>query len=156
MIVFQPTIFKFQLTFITFFWYIIWWKKLHEEIIILTDEVVVLIVRFQHIITKISITYQTSHLRKWRLLSFKNLVQALFWKNIFIIYCPRAIKIEPATSMKIDTEMVVFFPQNSKWFITSIFQGDKINKTYSQKQRLWIEILNKYFEETVEIKKISL
>ena len=52
--------------------------------------------------------------------------------------------------------MVVFFPQNSKWFIASIFQGDKINKTYSQKQRLWIEILNKYFEETVEIKKISL
>ena len=55
--------------------------------------------------------------------------------------------------MKIDTEMVVFLPQNSKWFITLIFQGDKINKTYSQKKRLWIEILNKYFEETVEIKK---
>ena len=52
--------------------------------------------------------------------------------------------------------MVVFFPQNSKWFITSIFQGDKINKTYSQKQRLWIEILNKYFEETVDTKKINL
>ena len=58
--------------------------------------------------------------------------------------------------MKIDTEMVVFLPQNSKWFITLIFQGDKINKTYSQKQRLWIEILNKYLEETLEIKKISL
>ena len=55
--------------------------------------------------------------------------------------------------MKFDAEIVVFIPQNSKGFVASIFRGDKINEIYSEKQRLWIEILNKSFEETVEIKK---
>ena len=46
-------------------------------------------------------------------------------------------------------------PQNSKGFITSIFRRDEIDEICSEKQRLWIEILNKYFEDTVEIKKIN-
>ena len=75
-------------------------------------------------------------------------------KNIFIIYSPRTVKIEPATSIKIDTELVLLLPQNSKGFITSIFRGDEINEFCSEK-RLWIEILNKSFEDTVKIKKIS-
>ena len=33
-------------------------------------------------------------------------------KNVFIIYSPRAIKIEPATHMKIDTKLTVFLRQN--------------------------------------------
>ena len=40
-------------------------------------------------------------------------------KNIFIIYTPR--EIEPATSTKIDTEIVVFLPQNAKGYVASIF-----------------------------------
>ena len=59
-------------------------------------------------------------------------------KNIFIVYCLRSVRIEPATSMKIDTEMVVFLPKNSKGFVTSIFQGDEINEICGQKQCLWI------------------
>ena len=55
--------------------------------------------------------------------------------------------------MKIDTEMVVFIPKNSKGFFTSIFREDEINDICCQKQRLWIKILNKFFEETLEIKK---
>ena len=51
--------------------------------------------------------------------------------------------------------MVVFFPKNSKGFVTSIFRGDEINEICGQKQRLWIEILNRSFEETVKIKKKS-
>ena len=42
-------------------------------------------------------------------------------KNIFIVYCPRSVRIEPATSMKIYTDMVLFLPKNSKGFVTSIF-----------------------------------
>ena len=76
-------------------------------------------------------------------------------RNIFIIYSPRTVKIEPVTSIKIDTELVLLLPQNSKGFIISIFPGDEINEFCSEKQRLWIEILNKSFEDTVEIKKIS-
>ena len=60
------------------------------------------------------------------------------------------LKIEPAISMKIDLEMVVFLPQNSKGFLIWIFQGNKINESYCQKQRLWIEMLNKFFKETSE------
>ena len=68
---------------------------------------------------------------------------------------PRTVKIEPATIIKIDTELVLLLPQNSKGFITSIFRSDEIDEICSEKQRLWIEILNKYFEDTVEIKKIN-
>ena len=74
-------------------------------------------------------------------------------KNIFIIYCLRAVKTQPATSIKVDTEIVVFLPQNAKGYITLIFGGDEINEIYCKKQSLWIEILNKSFEETVEIKR---
>ena len=47
-------------------------------------------------------------------------------RNIFIIYLPRSVKIEPATSIKIDTELILLLPQNSKEFITSIFRGTKL------------------------------
>ena len=67
-------------------------------------------------------------------------------KNVFIIYSPRAIKIEPATHVKIDTELTVFLPQNSKGFLTSIFRRDKIKEFFHGKHRLWIEILNRSFE----------
>ena len=41
--------------------------------------------------------------------------------NIFIIYSLRAVKIEPGTSMKIDTTIVVFL------------QGGKLNEICGQK-----------------------
>ena len=74
-------------------------------------------------------------------------------KIFFLIYCLRAIKIESATSIKIDTEIVVFLPPNAMGYVTSIFRGDEINEIYCKKQRLWTETLNKSFEETVEIKR---
>ena len=74
-------------------------------------------------------------------------------KNVFIVYSPRPVKIEPATSTKIDTEIVVLLPKNSKGLITSVFREDEINKFNSEQQRLWVGILNKSYEETLEIKK---
>ena len=74
-------------------------------------------------------------------------------KNVFIIYSPRAIKIEPATHMKIDTKLTVFLRQNSKGFLTSIFRRDEINEIFHGKHHLWIEILNKSFEDPVKIKR---
>ena len=72
-------------------------------------------------------------------------------ENVFILYSPRTVKIEPATNKRIDTEIIVSLPKNSKEFVTSIFRGDEINKFNIEQQRLWIEILNKSYEETVEI-----
>ena len=66
-----------------------------------------------------------------------------FEKKSFIIYSSRTVKIETAASIKIDTELILLLPQNSKGFITSIFGGDEINEFCTEKQRLWIEILNK-------------
>ena len=75
-------------------------------------------------------------------------------KNIFILYSPRTPKIEPATCKSIDTEIIVSLPKNSKGFLTSIFRGDEIIEFSSdQQESLWVEILNKSYEETVEIKK---
>ena len=74
-------------------------------------------------------------------------------KNVFILYSPRTVKIEPATSKRIDTEIIVSLPKNSKGFVTSIFRRDEINEFNSEQQQLWVEILNKSYEETVEIKK---
>ena len=59
-------------------------------------------------------------------------------KTIFIVCCPKSVTIEPVTSMKIDTEMAVFVPKNSKEFVTSIFRGDEINEICGQRQHLWI------------------
>ena len=46
-------------------------------------------------------------------------------KNVFIIYSTRAVKIEPATSIRIDTEMTGFLPQISKGFITSTVVNER-------------------------------
>ena len=74
-------------------------------------------------------------------------------KNVFVVYSPRTVKIEPATSTKIDTEIIVLLPKDSQGFITSIFRENKINEFSSNQQRLWVEILNKSYEESLEIKK---
>ena len=47
-------------------------------------------------------------------------------KNIFIVYCPRSVRIEPVTSMKIETEIVVFF--TSKGFVPLYFKGMELMK----------------------------
>ena len=72
-------------------------------------------------------------------------------KNVFIVYLPRALKIEPATCTKINTEITVSLPRNAKGFITFIFREDKINEFSNDQQQLWVEILNKSYEETLEI-----
>ena len=75
------------------------------------------------------------------------------YKNVFIIYSPWAMKFEPATHMKIDTEVTVFLTQNSKGFLTSIFRGDEINELFHGKHHLWMEILNKSFKHLVKVKR---
>ena len=63
------------------------------------------------------------------------------------------LKLKPTTSITIHTEIVVFLPENVKGFVTSILRGDEINEICWKKQRLWVAILKKSIEETVEIKK---
>ena len=40
----------------------------------------------------------------------------------------------------------MFLPKRAK-FITSIFNGDDLSEFSSEKQRLWVEILNKSYEK---------
>ena len=70
-----------------------------------------------------------------------------------MIYFLRAVRVEPRTSMNIYTEMIVVLSRNSKRFVISIFREDEINEICSQKHRLSVNVLNKSFEKTLEIKK---
>ena len=74
-------------------------------------------------------------------------------KSVFILCSPKTVEIEPATSKRIDTEIILTLPKNSKGFVTSIFRGDEISEFNSDQQRLWVKILNKSYEDIVEIKK---
>ena len=48
---------------------------------------------------------------------------------------------------------IVFLPKNSKGFVISVFRGDEIIEFNGEQRRLWVEILNKSYKETIEIKK---
>ena len=74
-------------------------------------------------------------------------------KNVFIIYSPRHIKIEPASFRRIDTEILVFLPNNSIGFITSRFNDDELKEVLNREHLFWIEILNRSFEDNIVIKK---
>ena len=76
-------------------------------------------------------------------------------KYIFIIYSSKKVKIEPSTCLNIDTEIILPLPEKSNGFVASIFSGDEVNELRQKKQRLQIEILNKSFEDTIEIKRHS-
>ena len=76
-------------------------------------------------------------------------------KNIFIIYSSKKVKIEPSTCLNIGTEIILSLPEKSNGFVASIFSGDEVNELRQEKQRLQIEILNKSFEDTIEIKRHS-
>ena len=75
-------------------------------------------------------------------------------RNVFALYAPRTINIEPATSYKIDTEIIVLLSDNSKGYVTSKFRGGEIRKFKAKKQRL--EILNKSYEDNLKLKKDSV
>lgn len=74
-------------------------------------------------------------------------------RNAFIIYSPKVFKVESSSYIKIDTKLILSLPQNSKGFVTSIFRGDEISEFKTDKEGLWVEILNKSFEEPIKIKK---
>ena len=54
---------------------------------------------------------------------------------------------------KIDTEVTASFPNNSRGYITSKFKTDEINELFHGKHCLWLEMLNKSFEDNIETKK---
>ena len=112
------------------------------SVLLIVSLLVKLRLHIRHFISKMEIIFKKS---SGRIKEPKHLK-----RNIFIIYSPRSVKIEPATSIKIDTELILLLPQNSKGFITSIFRGEEINEFCSEKQRLWIEMLNKSFEDNIE------
>ena len=47
-------------------------------------------------------------------------------ENDFILYSPRTVKIEPATSKRIDTEIIVSLPKNSIGLSHPYSEGTKL------------------------------
>ena len=88
----------------------------------------VLILVPYNIINEKIIANQTSHLKKImedKIIFEKDSASVKnpkhLKRNVFIIFLPRTVKIEPATCRKIDSEVVAFLSQKSKGFLTSIF-----------------------------------
>ena len=74
-------------------------------------------------------------------------------RNVFMLFPPRQLKIELVRCRKIDTEVTAFLPTNSKAFLTSKFRGDEINELFHGKHCVWVEIINKSFDDHIKIKK---
>ena len=47
-------------------------------------------------------------------------------KNIFIIYSPRLVTVETASSTKIDTNIILKLPKKAKAFLATKFRGHEI------------------------------
>ena len=62
--------------------------------------------------------------------------------------------METATCSKIDTNITLILLKKVKAFHTSKFMGDEIYQIKAKKERLWIEILSKSYEEDFKIKKM--
>ena len=77
-------------------------------------------------------------------------------KNIFIIYSPRSVTVETASSTKIDTNIILKLPKKAKAFLATKFRGHEICEINNRKQRLWIELLNTSYTEDLKIEKISI
>lgn len=77
-------------------------------------------------------------------------------KNIFMLYASRTINIDPTTSYKINTEIIILIPGSSNRFVTSKFRGGEICRFNTKKQRLWVEILNNSDEDNLKLKKDSV
>ena len=77
-------------------------------------------------------------------------------KNIFIIYAPRTVTVEPVSCSKTDRGIVLILQKNAKAFVTSRFRGGEIFEVNGETQSLWIEILNKSYNEHKKINKNSV
>ena len=74
--------------------------------------------------------------------------------NIFQIYSPKNACIECADTLAIDTELIIKLPENSKAYLATKFEGQKIETIIgSKKQRLWLTLLNESYFEKYTIKK---
>ena len=56
---------------------------------------------------------------------------------------------------KINSGVLAHIPENVRSFLTSKFREDEINEIWSGEQRMWVEILNKFCELPIEIKKAA-
>lgn len=66
---------------------------------------------------------------------------------------PIHIKVEPASYRRTDTELLLFLPPNSNDFITSRFNWDELKEAFEGQHCLWIEILNRSFEDNISFLK---
>ena len=64
------------------------------------------------------------------------------------------VTVEAATCIKFDTRITLILPKKAKTFITSKLRGNEISNR--EQERLWIEILNKFYTEDLKIDKSSI
>ena len=74
--------------------------------------------------------------------------------NIFKIYLLKNGCLECADTLTIDTELTIKLPEDSKAYLATKFEGQKIEEIIGpKKQRLWLTLLNESYFEEYKIKK---
>ena len=77
-------------------------------------------------------------------------------KNLFIIYSPEKETIEEADTLDIDTELSIKLHENVNAFLTTKFEGQKIQKIIGPtngSKRPWINLLNESYFNKYQINK---
>ena len=77
-------------------------------------------------------------------------------KNVFIIYSPEKETIEEADTLDIDTELSIKLHENVNAFLTTKFEGQKIQKIIDPtngSKRPWINLLNESYFNKYQINK---
>ena len=72
--------------------------------------------------------------------------------NVFVIYSPKTVIIEPADSKKENTKIISHLPKEARAFVTTKFRGQEIQQVDKKTHRLWIEILNTSYFKRITIK----
>lgn len=74
-------------------------------------------------------------------------------RNVFMLYAPRNIKIEPTEFQIIDSGVLALTPKGGRGFVTSKYKEDETIEISSEEQRLLVEIINRSCTSPIRMAK---
>ena len=74
-------------------------------------------------------------------------------RNVFMLYAPINIKIEPTELQRIDSGVLALIPKGERGFVTSKYREGEITEISSREQRLWVEVKNRSCASPITIPK---
>ena len=78
-------------------------------------------------------------------------------ENFLTILSPKSYTIENATTISIDTGIIINLPKKSTAHLTTKFRGQKLIEIKGpKKERLWLTLLNESYFENIKLKREKL